>query len=145
MPNTKLTLKQQRFVAAYLGPAQGNATEAARLAGYHGNRVTLAAVGSENLRNPLIQADLGDRIEGMIHLLLDVLPSKIEAASLGDVSRILAILVDHTQLLRQQPLTRPDFLVRSSVKTNFAGSSRNTLNWATGYLRRTIAWAECSS
>lgn len=30
----KLTLKQQLFVEAYLGAAKGNATEAARLAGY---------------------------------------------------------------------------------------------------------------
>lgn len=33
---------------------EGNATEAARRAGYEGNDVTLAAVGSENLRKPLI-------------------------------------------------------------------------------------------
>lgn len=31
---TKLTLKQEAFIAAYLGPAKGNATEAARIAGY---------------------------------------------------------------------------------------------------------------
>lgn len=30
----KLTLKQEAFVAAYLGAAKGNATEAARIAGY---------------------------------------------------------------------------------------------------------------
>lgn len=53
-----LTEKQRRFVEALAGPAKGNATEAARLAGYAGNDVTLAAVGSENLRKPLIQAAL---------------------------------------------------------------------------------------
>lgn len=30
----KLTLKQEAFIAAYLGPANGNATAAARIAGY---------------------------------------------------------------------------------------------------------------
>jgi len=48
----KLTLKQQLFVEAYLGEAKGNATEAARIAGYKGNEITLAAVGAENLRKP---------------------------------------------------------------------------------------------
>lgn len=50
----KLTEKQRRFVDAYLGEAAGNATEAARLAGYKGNDNTLASVGTENLRKPAI-------------------------------------------------------------------------------------------
>ncbi len=48
----KLTLKQETFVSEYL--KTGNATEAARRAGYKGNDVTLARVGAENLRKPLI-------------------------------------------------------------------------------------------
>lgn len=50
----KLTPKQTRFVEAYCGVAAGNATEAARLAGYKGNNETLQTVGSENLRKPLV-------------------------------------------------------------------------------------------
>jgi hypothetical protein len=50
----KLTEKQRRFVDAYLGEAAGNATKAARLAGYKGNDNTLASVGTENLRKPAI-------------------------------------------------------------------------------------------
>lgn len=46
----KLTPKQQRFVSEYL--KTGNATEAARRAGYKGNDNTLAQVGNENLRKP---------------------------------------------------------------------------------------------
>lgn len=49
-----LSLKQEKFVAAYVGPANGNATEAARLAGYKGTAKTLASVGSENLAKPEI-------------------------------------------------------------------------------------------
>ena len=49
-----LTRKQALFVEAYCGEAAGNATEAARLAGYKGNRRTLAAVGYENLRRSTI-------------------------------------------------------------------------------------------
>lgn len=50
----KLTRKQQLFVEAYRGQARGNATEAARLAGYKGNDVVLAQVGAENLKKPQI-------------------------------------------------------------------------------------------
>tara|TARA_Y100000310_G_scaffold345243_1_gene463064 strand:- start:4404 stop:4904 length:501 start_codon:yes stop_codon:yes gene_type:complete len=50
----QLTAKQCEFVLAYVGAAQRNATEAARIAGYKGNKVTLAAVGAENLRKPQI-------------------------------------------------------------------------------------------
>lgn len=48
----KLTPKQKAFADYYI--ELGNATEAARRAKYKGNDVTLAAVGSENLRKPLI-------------------------------------------------------------------------------------------
>lgn len=55
-------MKQRRFVDAYTGEASGNATEAARIAGYKGDAPTLGAVGSENLRKPLI-ADAISRIQ----------------------------------------------------------------------------------
>jgi phage terminase small subunit len=51
---SKLTVKQKNFIAAYLTSANFNATEAARLAGYEGDDVTLASVGYENLRKPQI-------------------------------------------------------------------------------------------
>lgn len=50
----KLTLKQELFVSAYLGASMGNATDAARRAGYKGNANQLASVGTENLRKPAI-------------------------------------------------------------------------------------------
>lgn len=46
----KSTPKQELFVSEYL--KTGNATEAARRAGYKGNDNTLAQVGNENLRKP---------------------------------------------------------------------------------------------
>ena len=59
MADGKLTLKQRLFVEAYLGKAKGNASEAARLAGYKGNAVTLGSVGAENLKKPQIAEMLG--------------------------------------------------------------------------------------
>lgn len=48
----KLMEKQQRFLEMYLGLAKGNATEAVRMAGYAGNRVRLAQIGSKTRWTP---------------------------------------------------------------------------------------------
>lgn len=55
-----LTPKQKAFADYYL--ECGNATEAAERAGYKGNRVTLSAVGTENLRKPLISEYIAKRM-----------------------------------------------------------------------------------
>ena len=49
-----MTLKQQLFVEAYLSNG-GNATEAARAAGYKGDDGQLAARGAETVRNRKVQ------------------------------------------------------------------------------------------
>ncbi len=68
-----LTHKQKLFALAYLGEANGNATEAARLAGYRGNDVTLASVGLENLRKPQISALIEARLSEAAMSGLDIL------------------------------------------------------------------------
>jgi hypothetical protein len=51
------TDKQKQFVEAFCGDACGNATQAAKLAGYSDkSRASLAAQGAENLEKPKIQA-----------------------------------------------------------------------------------------
>lgn len=52
-----LTLKQRRFIDAYLGEANGNATRAARIAGY----ATPHMEGHNNLKNPKIVAEIERR------------------------------------------------------------------------------------
>lgn len=59
----KLTEKQRRFVEAYMGEACGNATQAARIAGYKGNDKTLSVVGTENLGKPSVAAAIQERTE----------------------------------------------------------------------------------
>jgi len=58
----RLTEKQRAFVEAYMGEAAGNATEAARIAGYSGGDSTLSSVGSDNLRKPKIRQAIRDRV-----------------------------------------------------------------------------------
>lgn len=48
----KFTTKQEEFIAAYLGEARGNATQAARIAGY----ANPAEQGYQNLQKPHIAA-----------------------------------------------------------------------------------------
>jgi phage terminase small subunit len=52
-----LTPKQQAFVEAYTG----NATEAARVAGYRGGDAACAVMGSQLLRNPKVRAAIDAR------------------------------------------------------------------------------------
>jgi phage terminase small subunit len=55
-----LTEKQRRFVEAYVGPAKGNATEAARLAGYTGSGDTLKVTGHRTLTNANVARAIGE-------------------------------------------------------------------------------------
>lgn len=50
MAERKLTLKQERWARAYI--EHGNASRAAREAGYSGSETTLSAMGLENLEKP---------------------------------------------------------------------------------------------
>ena len=56
-----LTPKQKAFADYYI--ECGNATEAARKAGYGGNTKTLQAISSENLSKPIISAYIAERIK----------------------------------------------------------------------------------
>jgi hypothetical protein len=59
MPKLKgLSIKQQKFIDAYLGPAAGNGSKAAQLAGYRGSPQTLKAIASENLTKPYIAREI---------------------------------------------------------------------------------------
>lgn len=59
MSKTELSRKQQAFVDCYTG----NATEAARLAGYKGSDAVLRSIGSENLTKPNILKAINNRAE----------------------------------------------------------------------------------
>lgn len=57
-----LTLLQRRFIN-YWFETGGNATEAAKLAGYKGEYHTLGVVGHENLKKPKIIEEIENRLE----------------------------------------------------------------------------------
>jgi phage terminase small subunit len=56
-----LTTKQRRFVEEYIGPANFNASEAARRAGY--SEKTAYSIGHENLSKPEIEAAIEKRLD----------------------------------------------------------------------------------
>jgi hypothetical protein len=82
-PNPKLTVKQSKFVAAYLDPAaaNGNGTLAAKLAGHQGNNNVLAVQASTNLRNPKIQQIISAGLEPLIPRAFACLGEALDATT----------------------------------------------------------------
>lgn len=62
----KLTLKQRKFIEAYVGVSAGNATDAARRAGYKGNDNTLGQTGDQNLKKPKIAEAVSIRVNAAL-------------------------------------------------------------------------------
>ena len=73
------TSKQRMFAAALIGPARGNQTLAARMAGYRGNDRQLAVQGSVNMRNPRVQQMITERLDTMVEPSLKVLMEGLSA------------------------------------------------------------------
>lgn len=122
MSEKKLTYKQQLFVEAYL--SNPNATEAARVAGYKGNDVTLGAVGAENLKKPQIALAVKKRIENAVMSADEVLAELAEIAKgdyqsyRGDKIRSLELIGKYHKL----------FVDKSEVET--AGEQRIIIEYA---------------
>ena len=92
-----LTLKQRLFAAAWIGPAMGNQTRAARMAGYRGDDRQLAVQGSVNMKNPKIQ-------EMMIERLSPLLEPSMKAYAEGLVAtRRRAFLTQKGEIVYSSP------------------------------------------
>lgn len=63
MSSKGLTPKQELFIGYYLGEANYNSTEAARLAKYKGSNHTLEQIGYENLRKPGIKGAIDSKLQ----------------------------------------------------------------------------------
>lgn len=64
----KLTLKQEKFVEALVGEANGNQSEAVRMAGYKvANGGVAALIGSENIRKHNVQQALEIRRQEVLY------------------------------------------------------------------------------
>ncbi len=90
-----LTLKQRLFVEAYLGPAAGNATQAAKAAGYAEHGVT----GCRLLRNAKVRELIEGRVEQAAmdanRVLTQVSAIAEQSAEVRDQLRALKLLGDH--------------------------------------------------
>lgn len=85
-----LTTKQRRFVEEYIGPANFNAAEAARRAGY--SEKTARAIGSENLSKPDIAKAIEDRLNELSMSAAEVTKRLTDwgRGSIGHFQRITA-------------------------------------------------------
>lgn len=80
----ELTVRQRLFVSAFLGPATGNASEAARIAGYSSPRQQ----GTENLAKPAIRAAIEEKLDQVAMTADEVLLRLSDQAS-ADIGRFL--------------------------------------------------------
>ena len=95
MTESTLTTKQEAFVAAYLGAAHGNATEAARMAGYK----TPGQEGHRLLKNAEISARVQEQVKRAAASADDVL------AELADIA--LAPWTEFVEVLSRDREGRP--------------------------------------
>jgi phage terminase small subunit len=112
---TRLTNKQKVFVEYYL--QTWNATEAARLAGYKGNNVTLRAVGHENLTKPHIKSQIQKRISELVMKSDEVLNRLSQQAS-GTIADFIEP-VGRTFLLNIEKLKELGHLVKKIRHTKY--------------------------
>jgi phage terminase small subunit len=88
-----LTQKQRLFVEAYIGPANGNARTAARMAGYSGDDNALSSRAFELMRNPKIAELIGVRVQEAVMQSNEVL-SELSAIAKADWQDFLEIRRD---------------------------------------------------
>ncbi len=88
-----LTQKQRLFVEAYIGPANGNARTAARMAGYSGDDNALSSRAFELMRNPKIAELIGVRVQEAVMRANEVL-SELSAIAKADWQNFLEIRRD---------------------------------------------------
>lgn len=119
VPRDGLTGKQRMFVDAYLGEAKGNATEAARIAGYaHPN-----SQAWEALKHPAVQAQLQKRFDATAMSASEVI-SRLSEEAAADISDFFdlegplpelnlkkALDAGRTHLLKSISLTRHGYKI----------------------------------
>jgi phage terminase small subunit len=117
LPKLKgLSIKQQKFIDAYLGVANGNGTKAAQLAGYRGSPQTLKAVASENLTKPDIAREVQKRLkltmtgDEVLQELSDVASADCdEPVRVSDKLKALELMGKHHKLFTDKVETsQPD-------------------------------------
>lgn len=106
MTPRSLTKKQETFVSAYLGEAEGNATEACRIAGYQGDAVTLAAVGYDNLRKPQIAEAIRTQLQTIERRGIAIKQRRIDA-KIERWQALMAVRRARADAFRQQIAENP--------------------------------------
>lgn len=116
-----LSGKQRAFIDAYLGEAKFNATEAARLAGYKGNDVTLASVGYENIRKPQIKSAIAAYWERNAMSAEEAL-SRIADVARADIGEFVTIIKKgekQVALVDMEQVKKHGHLVKSISYTKY--------------------------
>ncbi len=123
----KLTGKQRLFADYYVGEAHFNGTKAAELAGYKGNRSTLAMMASQNLRKPYIKTYI-DEILSVLTMPANVVLTRLTEYAEGNVEDVcddkgnfsfeLAKKRRKTHLLKKMKVKRTLKLKKTEITDN---------------------------
>lgn len=89
----ELTLKQERFVLAYVGEAHFNGAKAAKLAGYSGTDEQLRKMAYENKTKPDISARIGELLRADAMSPEEVL-AELRAVALTPTSHFMTVTRD---------------------------------------------------
>ena len=101
-----LTKRQVAFVNAYIGEAEGNATEACRLAGYQGDARSLAVIGFDNLRKANIAEAIQSQLQGLDQRGIAVKQRRIDA-KIERWQALMAVRRARADAFRQQAEEHP--------------------------------------
>ena len=119
----ELTLKQQRFVEEYIQNG-ANATQASKTAGYAGNPVTLASVGSENLRKPQIRQAIAQRQASLRRKVVGKTQERLQS--------LWQIVLDGTEMMDVTHHKTGEVIYRKMVDPKAAISAIAEMNKMTG-------------
>lgn len=84
---SNLSLRQERFVTAYLGESRGNASEAARAAGYKDGQQS----GYECLKNEAVRARIEDRLSTEA-LSAGIILAELSAVALSPTAHFMQVI-----------------------------------------------------
>lgn len=102
-----LTAKQQKFISAYLGEAEGNATEACRRAGYRGTARDLAVIGFDNLRKPNIAQAIQQALQAIEQRGIAIKQRRIDA-KIERWEALMTVRQARADAFREQIAEKPD-------------------------------------
>jgi phage terminase small subunit len=126
MADRPLTPRQAKFIPAYVDT--GNATEAARIAGYAGSDATLAVAGSRLVHHPAVALGIREHLNAL-GASVDVLVPKMLEIAMADWREFIQIKTRHGEIVDvKMDLSTQERALEFLLKTHGAGTEQIDVN-----------------